>query len=49
MRNYKIKNHSNNIQGKTTHQINATNLTKGTYFVTFNVNGVLTFEKIVKM
>lgn len=39
----------NNIQGQTTHQIDATNLTKGTYFVTFNVNGVLTFEKIVKM
>ncbi|MFK7949686.1 MAG: phospholipase D-like domain-containing protein [Saprospiraceae bacterium] len=39
----------NNIQGQTTHQINATNLTKGTYFVTFSVNGVLTFEKVVKM
>ena len=39
----------NGIQGQTTHQINATNLTKGIYFVTFNVNGILTFEKIVKM
>lgn len=39
----------NNIQGETKHQINVANLSQGTYFVTFNVNGVLTFEKIVKM
>jgi hypothetical protein len=39
----------NNIQGETKHQIEVANLSKGTYFVTFNVNGVLTFEKMVKM
>lgn len=39
----------NNIQGETKHQIDVTNLSQGTYFVTFNVNGVLTFERIVKM
>lgn len=38
-----------NIQGQTTHQIDASTLAKGVYFVTFEVNGVLTFEKIVKM
>ena len=38
-----------NIQGQTTHQIDASKLTKGIYFVTFEVNGILTFEKIVKM
>jgi DNA/RNA endonuclease YhcR with UshA esterase domain len=39
----------NNIQGETKHLIDVTNLSQGTYFVTFNVNGVLTFERIVKM
>ncbi|NJN77428.1 MAG: T9SS type A sorting domain-containing protein, partial [Saprospiraceae bacterium] len=39
----------NNIQGETKHQIDVTNLSKGTYFVTFNVNGILTFEKMVKL
>jgi DNA/RNA endonuclease YhcR with UshA esterase domain len=39
----------NNIQGETTHQVNVANLSQGTYFVTFNVNGILTFEKIVKI
>ena len=39
----------NNIQGETKHQIDVTNLSQGTYFVTFNVNGILTFERIVKM
>ena len=38
-----------NIQGQTTHQIDASTLAKGVYFVTFEVNGVLTFEKIIKM
>lgn len=39
----------NNIQGETKHQIDVTNLSQGTYFITFNVNGILTFERIVKM
>ncbi len=39
----------NNIQGMTTHQIDVTNLVAGTYFVTFEVGGVLVFEKILKL
>lgn len=39
----------NGIKGQTTHQIDATNLAKGTYFVVFKVYGFQTFEKIVKM